>query len=90
MPVPLLPWGGDLVSQDMGVSNAPPSDSSDPRPLVSGVVAGLPQETERGSAPLGRAPLERTAAEEGSGIAGGRGKMCAPEETWTTRSRAWR
>jgi hypothetical protein len=28
--------------------------------------------------------------EDGSGMAGGRGKTFAPDVTWTTRSRAWR
>lgn len=77
----------DLVSQEIGVRRAPPRDSSEPGP-VRGVVAGLPHDIDKGSAPLARTPFERTVAAEGSGIAGGSGKMCAPDETCTTRSRA--
>jgi hypothetical protein len=78
-----------FCSQVIGVSNAPPSDSSDPRVDASvGVEAGLPHETESGS--MDEVPFERIVKDEGSGIAGGKGKMLAPDVTWTTRSRAWR
>jgi hypothetical protein len=72
----------------MGVRSAPPRLSSLPRPAVTVAVAGLPHDTERGSTPGALVPLESTAADEGSGIAGGRGKMCAPDVTCTTRSTA--
>ena len=62
----------------MGVSSAPPKLSSEPRPGCA-VEVGLPQDIERGSVVL--APLDSTLALEGSGIAGGRGKMCAPDVT---------
>ena len=78
-----------LLSHVIGVSSAPPKLSSEPRDGC-GVVAALPHDTERGSAPEAKVPFERTVADEGSGIAGGRGKTCAPDVTWTTRSRAWR
>lgn len=65
-----------LVSHEMGVRRAPPRDSSDPRPFCSEPV-GLPHETEVGSTP----PFERTLALEGSGMAGGRGNTCAPDDT---------
>lgn len=77
--LPLLP------SQGIGVRRAPPRDSSEPR-LAWGVVDGVPHDTDKGSGE----PFERTVEDEGSGIAGGSGKMCAPEETWMTRSTAWR
>ena len=76
----------------IGVSNAPPRLSSDPRLEAEGFEAGFPQEMERGSFPaaVSEVPFERTVREEGSGIAGGRGKVCAPDVTCTTRSRACR
>lgn len=77
-----------LLSHDIGVSNAPPKLSSEPRPTWWGATdARLPQDTENGSTP---APLERTTALVGSGTAGGSGKMCAPDVTCTTRSTACR
>ena len=76
-----------FCSQVIGVSNAPPSDSSEPRVDASaGVEAGLPHDTESGS--MDEVPFERTVKDEGSGIAGGKGKMLAPDVTWTSRSRA--
>jgi hypothetical protein len=46
---------------------------------------------DKGSFPeVSEVPFERTVREEGSGMAGGRGKVCAPDVTWTTRSRACR
>jgi hypothetical protein len=78
-----------FCSQVIGVSNAPPSDSSEPSVDARvGVEAGLAHDTESGS--RDEVPFERTVNEEGSGIAGGKGKMLAPDVTWTTRSRAWR
>jgi hypothetical protein len=72
----------------MGVSNAPPRLSSDPKVDAVGMLEGLPHDMFRGSTP--EVPLERTLREEGSGTAGGRGNVCAPDVTCTTRSRAWR
>ena len=80
----------------MGVSKAPPRLSSLPSVEVAGVFAGFPQETESRSTVFvlldeeGGCPFERMVRDEGSGIAGGRGKTCAPDVTWTTRSRACR
>jgi hypothetical protein len=74
----------------IGVSRAPPRLSSLPRLAAAGAVAGLPHDTERGSTPGALVPLERTVADEGSGIAGGRGKMCDPDVTCTTLSTACR
>lgn len=47
----------------------------------------FPHEIESGSM---LPPFERTEALDGSGIAGGRGKLFAPDVTWTTRSTACR
>ena len=80
-----------FCSHVIGVSNAPPRLSSEPRLDAEGLEAGLPQDMESGSFPVVReVPFDRMVKEEGSGMAGGRGKVCAPEVTWTTRSRAWR
>ena len=73
-------------NHDMGVNNAPPRLSSDPS---AGAIdaAGFPHEMLRGSTLLD-VPFERRLREEGSGIAGGSGNVCAPDVTCTTRSRA--
>ena len=78
------------LSHVIGVRRAPPRLSSLPRPAGAGAVAGLPHDIDRGSTPVALVPLERTAAEDGSGIAGGRGKRCAPDVTCTTLSTACR
>ena len=78
-----------ILTHVIGVSRAPPRLSSLPRPAAAGAVVGFPHDTESGSTPGAFVPLERIAADEGSGIAGGRGKMCAPDVTCTTRSTAW-
>jgi hypothetical protein len=70
----------------MGVSKAPPRASSLPKPAAAGAVAGLAHDTESGSMPELVAPFESTAADEKSGIAGGRGKTGAPDVTCTTLS----
>ena len=76
-----------LLSHAMGVSSAPPRLSSDPRPAACAEDDRLPQVIESGSKPP---PLERIEELEGSGIAGGRGNICAPDVTCTTRSMACR
>ena len=51
---------------------------------AEGFEAGFPQEMERGSSlpvVVNEVPFERTVRDEGSGIAGGRGKVCAPDVT---------
>ena len=81
-----------LDSHVMGVRRAPPRLSSEPRSCVEGLELGVLQEMERGSLPrlVSDVPLERTVREDGSGIAGGRGKTCAPDVTCTTLSKACR
>jgi len=75
-----------LLSHGIGVRSAPPKLSSEPSPFCGG-PAGLPHDIIDGSAP----PFDRTAAAlEGSGTAGGKGKVWAPDVTCTTRSTAWR
>ena len=69
----------------MGVRRAPPRLSSEPRPPFWKLEVALPHDTDRG---FMLPPFDRTAALERSGIAGGRGKVFAPDVTWTTRSTA--
>jgi hypothetical protein len=66
-----------FVSHEIGVSKAPPRLSSEPKDKAAVVV--LLHATLRGSTP--ECPFERTLMEEGSGMAGGRGNICAPDET---------
>ncbi len=80
-----------LFSHEMGVNSAPPRLSSDPKDEADGFEAGFPQDMDRGSIfpdVESEDPFERTVRDEGSGIAGGSGKVCAPDVTCTTRSRA--
>lgn len=74
-------------SHDIGVSNAPPRLSSEPSAEATD-AAGFPHDTLRGSTV--DVPFERRLRDDGSGMAGGKGKVCAPDVTCTTRSRAWR
>jgi hypothetical protein len=77
-----------LLNHVIGVSNAPPRLSSDPREETAGAEAGVLHDIEVGA--RADVPFDRTLRDEGSGIAGGRGKMLAPDVTCTTRSKAWR
>lgn len=80
-----------FCSHVIGVNNAPPKLSSEPRLEADGLLAGFPQDIESGSLPAVReVPFDKMVREDGSGIAGGRGKVCAPDVTCTTRSKAWR
>jgi hypothetical protein len=68
----------------IGVNSAPPRLSSEPKDEAEGFEVGFPQEMERGSSlpvVVNEVPFERTVRDEGSGIAGGRGKVCAPDVT---------
>jgi hypothetical protein len=81
--VPALP-APFLFSHVIGVNSAPPRLSSEPKDEAEGFEAGFPQEMERGSSlpvVVNEVPFERTVRDEGSGIAGGRGKVCAPDVT---------
>lgn len=87
------PNSGDLeaegclvVSHGMGVSSAPPSDSS--LPSIAAAELGCPHDKLNGSIPACIVPFERIDRLEGSGTAGGRGKIEDGDVTCTTLSNA--